>query len=301
MPKPEPARTAVDAAPESDATIDDHRDVAVTGRVPVDGHRGVVVRFTRRGGTTELEVAGPPVADVAAGAHPGTGAPIGADLVSAIAGAIAQTRRRAQLAGSSFHLAADHPADSLRPLPEAVATAAGLPHRRDLLQLRRTLPVPDDHPARAAAPPLTTRPFRPGPDDAAWIRINNRAFAAHPDQGAESRATLAARIAEGWFDADGFLVADDPGRDGELSGFCWTKVHPATDADPSIGEIYVIGVDPSHRREGLGPAFVLAGLDHLASAGIGTANLYVDAGNAPARRLYDRLGFATHAVRRVYS
>ncbi len=292
----------MDAASQGNEAVAGHLDATVAGQVRVEGHPGVVVRFGRRGATTELELAGPPVVDATARARPRTVADLDdAGLTSAITAVIAEVRCRPELAGSAFHLAADHPANSLHPLPELVADAANLPHRRDLLQLRSALPVPADHPARASAPPLATRSFRPGPDDAAWVLVNNRAFAAHPDQGAETDATLAARIAEGWFDADGFLVAADPGRAGELSGFCWTKVHPPTATDPSIGEIYVIGVDPSHRGEGLGPAFVLAGLDHLAGVGIAIANLYVDADNEPARRLYDRLGFTTHARRRVYS
>jgi mycothiol synthase len=142
---------------------------------------------------------------------------------------------------------------------------------------------------------------RTGVDDDAWIRVNNRAFADHPDQGREDRSTLAARTSEPWFDPAGFLVADEEGT-GELSGFCWTKVHPAVPGgDPEMGEIYVIGVDPRHRGEGLGPSFVLAGLDHLSSRGIGTAVLYVDATNTPARRLYDRLDFTVHRRRRVYT
>lgn len=224
---------------------------------------------------------------------------------------IAATLRRVQAepgsAGTTFHLAADHPVDSLDPLPEAVADALGMPHRRDLLQLRRPLPVEADLPARSAAPPILVRPFvvprpgQPGGDADAWIRANNGAFAQHPDQGHQTRQTLRAQAHEEWFDPAGFLVADDPDRPGELSGFCWTKVHPATDDDPELGEIYVIGVDPTHAGEGLGASFTLAGLDHLASQGIATAMLYVDADNAPARKLYDRLGFSAHRRRRVYT
>ncbi|MCB0969936.1 MAG: mycothiol synthase [Acidimicrobiales bacterium] len=184
---------------------------------------------------------------------------------------------------------------------DAAAEAAGFGGRRDLLQLRRPLPVPADHPLRRA-PVSSTRPIAAdGSDDEAWLRANNRAFATHPDQGRQSAATLAAQRAEPWYDRRGFLVADDADRPGELAGFCWTKVHPATGDDPALGEIYVIGVDPAHRGEGLGPGLVLAGLDHLAAEGLGTANLYVDDDNAPAVALYDRLGFAVHARRRVYS
>ncbi|MBX3285698.1 MAG: mycothiol synthase [Actinobacteria bacterium] len=188
-------------------------------------------------------------------------------------------------------------------MPEAVATAAGLGRHRDLLQLRRPLPVPTDHPARRRAPAVAVRPFDPDPgagDRSAWIRANNRAFAQHPDQGTETDATLAARLAEPWFDPSGFLVVDDPDRPGELAGSCWTKVHPATDHEPALGEIYVIGVDPSQQGSGLGVALVLAGLDHLAGLGLGTAVLFVEADNRPALALYDRLGFSVHARRRVY-
>ncbi|MEZ5177026.1 MAG: mycothiol synthase [Acidimicrobiales bacterium] len=163
--------------------------------------------------------------------------------------------------------------------------------------------MPTDHPARRRAPAVAVRPFDPDPgagDRSAWIRANNRAFAQHPDQGTETDATLAARLAEPWFDPSGFLVVDDPDRPGELAGSCWTKVHPATDHEPALGEIYVIGVDPSQQGSGLGVALVLAGLDHLAGLGLGTAVLFVEADNRPALALYDRLGFSVHARRRVY-
>lgn len=203
-------------------------------------------------------------------------------------------------AATAWHLAAEHPPAGLDPTIEEIATGLGLVVERELLQLRRPLPVAEDHPIAVGAPTLAVRPFRPGVDDAAWIDVNNRAFATHPDQGRETRETLADHMAEDWFDADGFLVADDLDRPQSLSGFCWTKVHPATATDPALGEIYVIGVDPAHQGEGLGAAFVLAGLAHLCSKGIGTANLYVEANNRAALALYDRLGFAAHQRRRVY-
>lgn len=262
------------------------------GTVAVPRYDQVWLVYHRRGTDTEVELGG----------HGATGVgTVDHGLVEELVRALDELRTHPDLLGSDLHLAADHPADSLEALPEAVADAVGLPHRRDLLQLRRVLPVPVDHPTRATAPAITTRPFRRGHDDDAWIRVNNQAFAAHPDQGHETPDTLAVRTTEAWFDADGFLVADDTTRPGELSGFCWTKVHDATSDDPALGEIYVIGVDPSHRGEGLGPSFVLAGLDHLAGRGLTTADLYVDADNEPARRLYDRLGFVTHHRRRVYT
>jgi mycothiol synthase len=261
----------------------------------VDGAPGVELAFVRRGDRTEVEVAGLTTGTANDPADPG---------VARTAAALAELADHPDLAGSTISLAADHPVDELDPRPEALAAAAGLAHHRDLLQLRRPLPVPADHPSRRPGAPLRTRPFDPTPsagDRSAWIRANNRAFSLHPDQGHETEATLDARLGEPWFDPAGFLLVDDADRPGELAGSCWTKVHPATADEPALGEIYVIGVDPSQQGSGLGAALVLAGLDHLAGLGLATALLFVEADNEPALALYRRLGFEPHGRRRVYA
>ncbi len=186
---------------------------------------------------------------------------------------------------------------------DAVAARVGLDQRRDILRLVRDLPLPRD--LAEAAPAVAVRPLRPGSaDEAAWVATNNRAFAGHPDQGQESVATLHRAMAEPWFAADDLLLLDgDPPVDagGRLDGSCWVKVHAATADAPAAGEIYVVGVDPDAGGRGLGRALVTAGLEHMASQGLTRALLYVDADNAPARRLYDRLGFTTASTRRVRS
>lgn len=226
--------------------------------------------------------------------------PLAADKEDQLAEAVAGIVQEEDAHGNHVHLAADHPAETLDRIAEAVADRSGFLRRRDLLQLRRQLPVPVDHPARNGRPTLALRPFRPGVDEDPWIRSNNRAFADHPDQGHETRATFESRAAEGWFDPADLLLLDDAARPGELAGSCWTKRHPPSADDPPLGEIYVIGVDPARQGEGLGPALVLGGLDHLAERGLRTAVLYVDMDNHPARALYDRLGFGLHRRRRVY-
>lgn len=172
---------------------------------------------------------------------------------------------------------------------DADMASRGMTRRRTLLQMRRPLPVGDGE--RGAAP-LAVRPFRPGQDDDAWLRVNNAAFAWHPDQGGWDRARLDARLAEDWVDLEGFLVHD--GDDGVVDGFCWTRVHPATDDDPALGEIFVIAAHPDRHGTGLGRALTIAGLDHLAAAGLTEALLYTEADNAPAVALYERLGFHVH-------
>ncbi len=59
-----------------------------------------------------------------------------------------------------------------------------------------------------------------------------------------------------------------------------------------MGEVYVVGVDPSARGQGLGRGLTLAGLHYLRSLDLGQAMLYVDTTNTAAISLYESLGFA---------
>jgi mycothiol synthase len=168
---------------------------------------------------------------------------------------------------------------------EAAMARAGLRADRVLLQLRAPLPLAAEEGADARG--VDVRPFDVGRDEAAWLEVNRRAFAGHPEQGVWTLEDLERREGEGWFDPGGFLLHE---VDGRLAAFCWTKVH----REPPLGEIYVIGVDPDFQGRGLGRALTLAGLEHLATRGIPTAMLYVEATNTPALVLYRSLGFAEH-------
>jgi mycothiol synthase len=164
----------------------------------------------------------------------------------------------------------------------ALATSMGFDRVRTLWQLRRSMaePLPGVPPL---PPGVSVRTFRPGDDDDAWVAVNAKAFADHPEQGALTIEDLRKRMAEPWFDPAGFFVAE---RDGELVGFHWTKVH-----NPSLGEVYVVGIAPGAQGGGLGKALVITGLRHLQDRGAADVLLYTEADNAPAVRLYTGLGF----------
>jgi mycothiol synthase len=165
---------------------------------------------------------------------------------------------------------------------------------RVLLQMRR--PLGDDGSTRTAELPegVHVAAFRPGRDEQAWLRVNARAFATHPEQGRWTEQDLRLREAEPWFDPAGFLLAwrGDPDAGGTLLGSHWTKVHPAGDAGPDpVGEVYVLGVDPDAQGLRLGRALTDLGLAHLRSRGLDQVLLYVEEDNQRAVRLYEGTGF----------
>lgn len=172
-----------------------------------------------------------------------------------------------------------------------VASDTGLAVDRTLFEMRRRLPT-------GRVVEIDTRSFRVGQDEDSWLEVNNAAFAGHGEQGGWTREMLLQREQESWFDPDGFRIHE---RDGRIAGFCWTKVHPATADEPEeIGEIYVIAVHPDFHGSGLGTQLTLAGLDHLASRGIDTGMLFVDAGNTAAVSMYERMGFDVFATSQAF-
>lgn len=175
-----------------------------------------------------------------------------------------------------------------RPPAVAFAAARGYTAARTLWQLRRPLAL--EIPDRPLPAGITLRPFVPGQDEDAWVEVNARAFAHHPEQGGWTAPDVRLREAEDWFDPAGFLLAvrTEGDRAGSLAGFHWTKVHPGP---PPIGEVYVLAVDPSAQGLHLGPALTVAGLRHLKDRGLADVLLYVDDDNPGAVRLYQRLGF----------
>jgi mycothiol synthase len=187
-------------------------------------------------------------------------------------------------------------------LPGSRALAAstrGYTRARVLLQMRRDLAGVDPDPRPSLPADVHIEPFRPGRDEQAWLRVNARAFAAHPEQGGWTAEDLKLREEEPWFDAAGFLLAwrGDPDDGGTLLGSHWTKVHlPGDVAEKPVGEIYVLGIDPDAQGLRLGRALTDLGLAHLRSRGLDEVLLYVEEDNAAALRLYESRGFHRFSV-----
>jgi mycothiol synthase len=183
----------------------------------------------------------------------------------------------------------------------ALAWKFKLTRIRALFQLRMPLAkVPATDPVFPDG--VTVRTFVPGEDEAAWLGVNQRAFAHHPEQGSWTIKDLRLREEEPWFDPNGFFLAE---RDGRIIGFHWTKVHqpddgPDNDNTAPIGEVYVVGVDPGQQGGGLGRALTQTGLAHLRRLGLAEAMLYVDEDNTAAVKMYTALGFGRWSTDVMY-
>lgn len=171
----------------------------------------------------------------------------------------------------------------------ATAAALDLVAARELLQMRRPL---RDLPPVKVADGVVLRTYAGPDDDAELLRVNNAAFSLHPEQGGWTEADLVERRGEPWFDPEGLFLAVGE-TTGALLGFHWTKVHGA-----SLGEVYVVGVDPNAQGRGLGATLTLVGLHHLADrlGGDAEVTLYVEADNSAAVKLYERLNFDVFAA-----
>jgi mycothiol synthase len=179
---------------------------------------------------------------------------------------------------------------------QATAKSLGLEVARELLLMRRPL---TDLPPLRTPDGVRIDTYRGPDDDAELLRVNNAAFAWHPEQGGWTEADIAERRDEPWFEPEGLFLAFDEGS-GELLGFHWTKVH-----NENLGEVYVVGVDPAAQGRDVGASLTLIGLHHLADrlrrSSQPTVMLYVEADNSAAVSTYQRLGFEVSGIDVAYA
>ncbi len=83
-----------------------------------------------------------------------------------------------------------------------------------------------------------------------------------------------------------------------IIGFCATKVHAAG----SLGEIYMIAVDPDHQRQGVARVLIDQALEQMRQAELSVAMVETggDPGHGPARATYAAAGFTLWPVARYF-
>lgn len=137
--------------------------------------------------------------------------------------------------------------------------------------------------------------------DQEWVRVNNEAFAWHPEQGGWDEARLQDARHTDWFDPEGVIMlwalpeaSGEAQEDPRCLGFHWTKIPTEETAKPQgqrAGEVYVVCLADEARGQGLGSAITMLGVGHLLHQGVGTVELYVEGDNEPAVATYRKLGF----------
>ena len=156
---------------------------------------------------------------------------------------------------------------------------------RHILKLHRDLTT-QSLPQRSHE--FTIETFNAATDKQVWLDLNNTVFAHHEDQGNWAMADLENRMAEPWFDPQGFFLAT---QSGEIEGFVWTKIHQDLVNQDPVGELYVVGTAPEHHGRGIARALSVEAINYFVTKGLKHAMLYVDADNEKALKLYQSLGF----------
>jgi ribosomal protein S18 acetylase RimI-like enzyme len=159
-------------------------------------------------------------------------------------------------------------------------------------------------------PVITIRPARPDDLDAildvaarAWAPVfasvnsvlgHDLALLLHGDDwrrhhAAEVRGMFASETGAQW-------VAE---RDSRVVGFAKARI-----VDPSrrIGQVEIVGVDPSVQRQGIGAGLTRHAESWLRAQGVAVAFIgtAADAGHAPARELYESLDYRAFPVVQYY-
>lgn len=81
-------------------------------------------------------------------------------------------------------------------------------------------------------------------------------------------------------------------------GFVAVKLQP----EESMGEIYMVAVDPDFQRQGIGSALIEFALNWMKNAGMSIAMVETagDSGHAPARHTYEKAGFELFPIARYF-
>ncbi|HSF72526.1 MAG TPA: GNAT family N-acetyltransferase [Microcoleus sp.] len=81
-------------------------------------------------------------------------------------------------------------------------------------------------------------------------------------------------------------------------GFVAVKLH----SEDSMGEIYMVAVDPDFQGQGIGTALIEFALDWMKDAGMSVAMVETggDPGHERARRTYEKVGFEVLPVARYF-
>ena len=86
------------------------------------------------------------------------------------------------------------------------------------------------------------------------------------------------------------------------AGYCWTIIDAEANEnrEKKKGLIHMLGVDPAFRKQEIGKAILLNGLENLRAKSVDIVELTVDSENLAACSLYESMGFEVYAKTEWY-
>ena len=146
--------------------------------------------------------------------------------------------------------------------------------------------------------PTTSRMLRPGEEDL-LTQIQNRCFADTWGFNPNTTEEITYRL----------NMHDRSPEDVVLTymeekpvGYCWIIINAEENAkrEKNKGLIHMLGVDPDYRKQEIGKAILLNGLEDLKAKGVDIIELTVDSENPAACSLYESVGFEVYAKTEWY-
>ena len=146
--------------------------------------------------------------------------------------------------------------------------------------------------------PTTIRMLRPGEEDL-LTQIQNRCFADTWGFNPNTTEEITYRL----------NMHDRSPEDVVLTymeekpvGYCWIIINAEENAkrEKNKGLIHMLGVDPDYRKQEIGKAILLNGLEDLKAKGVDIVELTVDSENLAACSLYESVGFEVYAKTQWY-
>ena len=199
--------------------------------------------------------------------------------------------------------------------PDAVLWASARsdrPHYTSLYESQGYQPVRWFHRmSRSLLPPIpqpqfpnefSLRTCQGEPDIKPWVDMFNHTFIDHWNFHPTTIENRHHRIQQSTYQADLDWIATAP--DGTFAAFCDAHIFHEGNARTGRKEGWITGLGTRRgfRRQGLGRAMLLLGLQQLKQSGIEIAILGVDAENPnQAQKLYESVGFATTQTSISYS
>ncbi len=140
-------------------------------------------------------------------------------------------------------------------------------------------------PVKAKQTEMEVRQLQPG-EEPLVTTIQNRAFGGSWGFAPNVPTELHYRLRMRGSKVQDALILESKGAP---AAYCWTRVNKGKDG--AVGIIWMIGVDPAYRGQGLGRAMLDASIADLKRRGATAVELTVYADNTPAVELYKAVGF----------